>query len=168
MSRSCAEGEGRHHIPEQGAPEIGAVICSLRNIVPPKERRLSAPPEPRDRTRRHNHPGRLLRGPEATRKATSLNYYFRMEIDGVLVFSVVPKGPSINPADKRLAMMTEEIIPWNTRISRAPSQKGYGPGPRRFWRRARMCHWMRFLRGARREGDVSRQEDRVLAPRRPL
>jgi bifunctional non-homologous end joining protein LigD len=103
-----------------------------------RKRRFGVTPEPKGKT-----PGRRRAKKLAfvvqKHRATALHYDFRLEWNGVMLSWAIPKGPSLDPSVKRLAMPTEDHpIEYNKFEGIIPAGE-YGAGTVMIWDRG---HWI--------------------------
>jgi DNA ligase D-like protein (predicted 3'-phosphoesterase) len=95
-----------------------------------RKRDLGRTPEPSGGRRRR---GKRPRFVIQKHDATALHYDFRLEAAGVLKSWAVPKGPSTDPRDKRLAMPTEDHPLDYADFEGVIPEEHYGAGPVIVW-----------------------------------
>ena len=119
-----------------------------------KQRNFAKSPEPRGKEARHATSRRVARFFCVQKHlATQLHYDLRLEHNGVLLSWAVPKGPSLNPIDKRMAVHVEDH-PLEYGNFEGVIPEGYGAGIVMLWDYGTWEPEVDDVDAALRKGDV--------------
>jgi DNA ligase D-like protein (predicted 3'-phosphoesterase) len=120
-----------------------------------RKRDFTKSPEPKGRDRRARRPARAARRFFSVQKhlASHLHYDFRIEHNGTLLSWAVPKGPSLDPSIKRLAMHVEDH-PVEYGEFEGVIPEGYGAGIVMLWDRGTWTPQVDDVDAALAKGDL--------------
>jgi bifunctional non-homologous end joining protein LigD len=117
-----------------------------------RKRRFNVTPEPAGKPGRTRK--KALEFVVQKHRASRLHYDFRLEHDGVMLSWAVPKGPSLDPANKRFAMQTEDHpIEYNQFEGVIPEGE-YGGGTVMIWDRGTWEPEVKDVDAALAKGDL--------------
>lgn len=109
-------------------------------------------PEPEGKSSRYSGNSRIF--VVQKHRATQLHYDFRLEFEGVLLSWAVPKGPSLDPSVKRLAMRVEDHPVDYANFEGVIPEGGYGGGTVMVWDQGTWAPESADIKAALAKGDL--------------
>ena len=119
-----------------------------------EKRNFQISPEPSGKLQVAATPKRALLYVIQKHRASQLHYDFRLEFNGVLLSWAVPKGPSLDPSVKRLAMQVEDHPREYGDFEGIIPEGEYGGGTVMVWDTGEWLPESDDVKGALRKGDL--------------